>query len=174
MELKVSEALTDDVGFSLARIGRAVMERLDVKEGDFVLIKGEGEALAKVQEGDVDAVRIDSKARKSVNRGISETVDVFKIELPEAKEVRLTPARQGISLTMEPELLLKGLEGKPVMKGSLIEHKQQQEPNSFLIAKAISQAPAGFDFDMTLQVQDVKPEKGVITKNTRIIRMPKT
>ncbi len=122
IKLRVAEALQDDAYKGIARIDFEIMERLGVKRGDIISIKGERETVAitdKAYPADVGEgiIRIDGIIRKNAKTGVSENVIVSKANVKEAKRIVIAPAQKGIRVQGD---LKPGLLGRSIIKGDIL------------------------------------------------------
>ena len=125
LQLKVVEALQDDVYKGIARIDPHLMKRLGVERGDAIKIVGERESVAIVDRAyptDVGEgiIRIDGLIRRNSKTGVGQHVKVSKADVKPAKKISIAPAQQGIMVQGDPEMFKTGLLGRPVMKGDVI------------------------------------------------------
>jgi len=125
IKLKVSEALQDDAYKGIARVDPEVMRNLDLKRGDFILIKGTKTSVAivdKAYPADVGEgiIRIDGILRKNARTGIGDEVIVSKADVKEAKKVTIAPAQKGLMVQGDPDSLRRGLLGRCLVKGDLV------------------------------------------------------
>jgi transitional endoplasmic reticulum ATPase len=125
IQLKVVEALQDDVYKGIVRLDNSVMRELGIERGDTVLIKGSRETVAiadRAYPADVGQgiIRIDGILRKNARTGIGDVVTISKAYVKEAKKIVIAPAQKGIMVQGEPEHLRRGLLGRTVLKGDLV------------------------------------------------------
>ena len=124
--LNVAETYHSDVGKGLVRIDGISMNKLGISVGDFVLIKGKNETLARVdlvdnQDYNLNIIRMDSSIRNNLGVSLSDKVEVIKVEVVEAKSVEISPTEE-VKFTGDPTQLFKDkLIGKAVMKGNLLQ-----------------------------------------------------
>ena len=124
--LNVAETYHSDVGKGLVRIDSISMNKLGISVGDFVLIKGKSEALARVdlvdnQDYNLNIIRMDSSIRNNLGVSLSDKVEVIKVEVVEAKSVEISPTEE-VKFTGDPTQLFKDkLIGKAVTKGNLLQ-----------------------------------------------------
>jgi transitional endoplasmic reticulum ATPase len=125
IKLKVTEALTKDVGRALARMGPEDIERLDAAVGDTVEIEGKRKALCKVMPAYQEIrghswVQLDGLTRENAGVGLDETVKISKMECRPAERIVLTPTNV---TPAERDLPYIGnrLDGLPVMAGAKIQ-----------------------------------------------------
>ena len=123
--LKVAEALTNDVGRGIARLGADAREELEVSSGDVVKLSGKKAALAIVwpahpSDTEEDAIRVDGILRQNSGVGLGEKVKVSKTEAKEAKKITLAPQQAVRFHAGFDQYVKKKLVGKPVMKGNVL------------------------------------------------------
>ncbi|VVC00405.1 VCP-like ATPase [uncultured archaeon] len=98
IELKVAEALQNDVGRGLVRIDSKARKELDVSTGDIVELKGKRSTAALVwqahpQDEGLNIVRMDGYLRQNTGTGLGDKIVIKKAELKEAKKVVLAPTQ---------------------------------------------------------------------------------
>lgn len=98
IELKVAEALQNDVGRGLVRIDSKARKDLDVSTGDIVELKGKRSTAALVwqahpQDEGLNIIRMDGYLRQNTGIGLGDKIVVKKAELKEAKKVVLAPTQ---------------------------------------------------------------------------------
>lgn len=98
LELKVAEALQNDVGRGLVRIDSKARKDLDVSTGDIVELKGKRSTAALVwqahpQDEGLNIIRMDGYLRQNTGIGLGDKLVVKKAELKEAKKVVLAPTQ---------------------------------------------------------------------------------
>ncbi len=123
--LKVAEALTNDVGRGIARLGAKTREDLEVSSGDVVKLSGKKTALAIVwpahpSDTEEDAIRVDGILRQNSGVGLGEKVKVSKTEAKEAKKITLAPQQPVRFHAGFDQYVKKKLVGKPVVKGNVL------------------------------------------------------
>ena len=107
IQLKVVEAQQDDVYKGIARLDHELMKELGIQRGDVILIKGNRETVAiadRAYPADVGEgiIRIDGILRRNAKIGLGDVVNVFKVEVREAKKVMIAPAQKGIMIKGDP------------------------------------------------------------------------
>ncbi len=124
IKLNVAEAYREDIGRGVVRVDPQTMTKLGISSSDFVLIKGKGEALAKVElsrveDNGLNLIRMDSSIRNNASVGLGEEVEVIKVDVVEAKNVEIAPTEE-VKFTGDPtKIFLEKLIGKAVIKGNL-------------------------------------------------------
>lgn len=99
MKLRVARAYQQDVGRGIVRLPSRVFRELGLASGDFVLIKGEKETVAKAlrlyREDELrypDIIRMDGDLRRSAGASEGEEVEVLPVrEKKPAKKIILAP-----------------------------------------------------------------------------------
>src|ERR1035438_6211348 len=97
LKLKVSEALSRDVGRGIARLGPEDLETLQVLSGDLVEVSGKRGTVCKVMPAyrelrGQSRIQIDGLVRENAGAGLDEFVQVRKISCSPARRVVLAPA----------------------------------------------------------------------------------
>ena len=123
--LRVVQAKTADDGKGIARVDPALMRILKLSQGDTVMIEGtRGTAvtvyLGYPEDENRGTIRIDGVTRKNAGVGLDEKLAIRKIVPKPATKVTLAPT-QPLKLLGGEEYLSQNLEGRPVVKGDLIE-----------------------------------------------------
>ncbi len=125
LTLNVAETYHSDVGMGIVRIDERTMAELGVSVGDFVLIKGKNEALAKVarinpEDSNLELIRMDSSIRNNAGVSLSDKVEVQKVQVQEAKSIEIAPTEE-VKFTGDPtQLFTEKLIGKALTKGNLV------------------------------------------------------
>jgi len=125
IKLKVTEALTKDVGRALARMGPEDLERLAAAVGDTVEVEGKRKALCKVMPAYQEIrgqsrVQLDGLTRENAGVGLDETVKISKMTCRPAERIVLAPTNV---TPAERDLHYIGslLDGLPVLEGAKIQ-----------------------------------------------------
>jgi transitional endoplasmic reticulum ATPase len=124
LKLKVTEALSKDMGRAFARMGPEDLEKLNVAIGDIVEIEGKRKTVCKAMPAykdlrDQSRIQLDGLVRENAGAGIDEFVGARKISCQPANRIVLTPT------TITPadrDLKYIGslLDGLPVLEGDRI------------------------------------------------------
>lgn len=126
VQLKVIEAMQDDVNKGIVRLDSSFMRTLDVNPGDYVMIEGDRSTVAMVERslpGDIglNIIRMDGLVRRNAKTNIGSMVSVSKAEVQEASKITIAPAREGVKIKIDnPGTLNKFLYKRPMAKGDLI------------------------------------------------------
>ncbi len=124
LKLKVTEALSKDVGRAYARMGPEDLEKLQVAIGDIIEVAGKRKTVCRAMPAykelrDRSRVQLDGISRENAGAGIDDSVTVRKLACRPAERVVLTP----ITITpADRDLKYIGslLDGLPVLEGDRI------------------------------------------------------
>jgi len=129
VELKVSEAFQQDVGYGRARIDNETRMELELSIGDVIEIEGTKTTAAIVwrahpsDEGK-KIIRLDNLTRKNAGTGLGDRVKIRSAAAKEARDVTLAPLiseGQQIQFGTGIEILVKkGLLKRPLTKGDVV------------------------------------------------------
>ncbi|MBU4266935.1 MAG: CDC48 family AAA ATPase [Candidatus Altiarchaeales archaeon] len=123
LELKVAEALHNDVGRGIVRIDENSMKKLGIVSGDIIEIIGKKNTAAIVwpshpQDYGLDIIRMDGLIRQNSDSSLSDKVKVKKAEFSAAKKIVMAPIRHEIKFGAEFGSHLKQrLLGRPIVHG---------------------------------------------------------
>jgi len=127
LDLRVTEALAEDVGKGLARLDPEDMKALNAVLGDLVEIRGEKTTVARITGAFPESygkkgIQIDGITRSNAKVNLGEKVSVRKISRQTATTVLVTPLDFSYVLPEERELdqFAKVLQGLPVIIGDKI------------------------------------------------------
>lgn len=124
--LKVTEALTKDVGRGIARFDPKDMAKLGVEVGDIIHVQGKRPTAVKVmpafmEDRGKDIVQIDGITRENAQVGLDEKARVQKAEYKTAAVVALAPITTQRTLKeRDTGYIGKLLEGLPVTAGDKV------------------------------------------------------
>ncbi|MDO8642887.1 MAG: CDC48 family AAA ATPase [Candidatus Woesearchaeota archaeon] len=187
LNLKVAEAIQDDVNKGIVRIDSQLMNEIGVKSGDIVEISGERPTVGiadRAYPGDIglNIVRMDGILRRNAKTSISEIVKVKKIEIAEAKRIVIAPARKGIRITAPPNTFRQSLLGRAVVKGDIISlggARRRYHPlsgHSLVdeMVNSLEESMFGFPFgDLKFVIVETNPKKPIIiTDLTEVVLSP--
>ncbi len=124
LKLKVTEALSKDVGRGIARMGPADLETLQIAVGDIVEISGKRAAVCKAMPVHKDLrgqsrIQIDGLLRENAGAALDELVTVRRIACRPAERVVLAPVNTRPS-DRDLDYIGSLLDGLPVRAGSRI------------------------------------------------------
>ncbi|MFA6489991.1 MAG: CDC48 family AAA ATPase [Candidatus Micrarchaeia archaeon] len=125
IELKVAEALQNDVGRGLVRIDSKARKELDVSTGDIVELKGKRSTAALVwqahpQDEGMNIIRMDGYLRQNTGAGLGDKLVVRKAELKEAKKVVLAPTQPMKYSPGFDQFVKKKMVGRALNRGDTI------------------------------------------------------
>ncbi len=125
LNLKVAEAVQDDVDKGIVRIDNSFMQKIGIRSGDIVEIKGKRLSVGiadRAYPGDIGLkiIRMDGTQRRNAKAGIGEIVNVKKADIKEAKKVSIAPARKGVTIRTSSNIFKQGLLGRAVVKGDVV------------------------------------------------------
>ncbi|NPA86988.1 MAG: CDC48 family AAA ATPase, partial [Candidatus Diapherotrites archaeon] len=131
VKLRVARAYQQDVGRGIARLPSWAFRELGIASGDFILIKGEKETVAKAfrlyredEERNPDIIRMDGDLRRSAGASEGEEVEVLPVkEKKPAKKVVLAPADEEsaeILKRLDRDSLREYLLERPLTEGDII------------------------------------------------------
>lgn len=182
INLKVMEAVQDDVNKGIVKIDSNFMKQININPGDIVEIKGErttGAIVDRAYPGDIglNIIRMDGNIRRNARTSIGEIVIIKKAAVKPAKKVSIAPAHKGVLIKASPQLFKQGLLGKALVKGDLVSlgrarkraHLQRGEGGN--IFSMMENQFAGFGFgDIKFVVVDTNPRKEivVVSKETEV------
>ncbi len=188
LNLKVAEAIQDDVNKGIVRVDSQLMAEIGVKPGDIVELEGEGKTVGIVDRaypGDIglNIIRMDGILRRNAKTGIGELIKVRKAEVKEAKKVIIAPARKGVHIKAPKEVFKQGLLGRAVIKGDVVSlggamrrrNTMSNSPFFDDVFSMLDEARMGFGFgDLKFIVVDTDPKKEpvIITDMTEVTLNP--
>ena len=127
MEVKVSEALIDDVGKGWARLHPQDLQALGAVLGDLIEITGKKKTVARVtgalgQSSERKIIQIDGIIRANAQANVGEKVEIKKVPRKTADTIVLYPLELNSPLPSETELEHFGkiLQGYPILLGDRI------------------------------------------------------
>ncbi|MFH0862963.1 MAG: CDC48 family AAA ATPase [Candidatus Altiarchaeota archaeon] len=140
IELKVAEALQNDVGRGIVRIDSMSAKRIDVTTGDIVEVEGRRTTTAKVwqthQEDDGRGIaRMDGTIRQNSGASLGDKIRVRKADVKPAKKVVIAPTEQQIKFGEDFNAYIKQrvMMGRPVISGDIFYITVLNQPISFTI-----------------------------------------
>jgi len=123
--LRVVQAKSADDGKGIARVDPALMKILKLEQGDTLVIEGTKSTAATAYAGFPEdenrgIIRIDGTIRKNAGVSLDDKVGIRKVVPKPANKVTLAPT-QPLKIMGGEEYLVQTLEGRPVMKGDILE-----------------------------------------------------
>lgn len=125
IELRVAEALQQDVGKGIIRIDKEILNKIGIEPGDIVDIickRTTGAIAGKAYPADVglEIVRMDGLTRSNAGASIGEMVTIRKTEVQMAHKVILAPATKSIRIMASGELIKRNIIGRAVTRGDVM------------------------------------------------------
>ena len=153
MDLRVAEALHNDVSRGIIRMDSSAMEALDLTSGDIVEIEGKKTTAAIVwpshpQDFGLDIIRMDGLIRQNSDTSLGDKVKVRKAKPTPAKDIIIAPTMHEIKFGEDFATHVKQrMIGRPLVKGDKISIGVLGQAIPFVIAAT---TPKGI-----VQIQDV-------------------
>ncbi len=189
LQLKVAEAIQDDVNKGIVRFDTPLMKEIDVRPGDIVELQGERTTVAIVDRAlpaDIGQLilRMDGLTRRNAKTTIGENVRIRKADVVECKKITIAPARKGIMIRASPQIFKRGLLGRAVIKGDIVSlggtrrRRTMMNENPFfddMFSMLGDDNLMSFGLgDLKFIVVESQPAKKpvLITENTRVVFNP--
>jgi len=163
MRLTVKPLKQKDAGRGLAALDRAAMAELDLENGDYIVIEGDGRAVARVWPGYPEdegrsVVRIDGRLRGEADVGVDDTVEVRKAEVNPARSVTVAlPQNLRVRGNVGP-MIQNNLNGQAITEGQTVPVSFGLGPLSSMSGQKIPLKVASTDPAGTV----------VVTENTEV------
>jgi len=170
--LRVVQAKSADDGKGIARIDPALMRILELSQGETVVIEGTRNTVATVYTGYPEdenrgTVRIDGPTRKNAGVGLDDKVGIRKIVPKPATKVTLAPT-QPVKILGGEQYLSQALEGRPIMKGDLIEVNIMGRKFDLVVQSFAPASEAGTIQNFTEVKLSEKPAKQDVAKGPKV------
>ena len=125
IELRVAEALQQDVGKGMVRIDHDMMNKIGASPGDIVEIIGKrttGAIAGNSYPADVglEIVRMDGLTRSNAGTSIGETITIRKSQPRMANKVVIAPAAKGMRIMASGDIIKRNLMGRAVTRGDVL------------------------------------------------------
>lgn len=125
VELRVAEALQQDVGKGMVRIDHELMTKIGASPGDIVEIIGKrntGAIAGNSYPADVglDIVRMDGLTRSNAGTSIGEMITLRKAQPRMASKVVIAPAAKGMRIMASGDIIKRNLMGRAVTRGDVL------------------------------------------------------
>ena len=140
INLNVAETYHEDIGKGIARLDSKTISKLNISEGDYILLKGKTETLARVlrskkEDEDLEIVRMDSSLRSNSGVSLGEKIEVTKAEVDIAKSIEIAPTDDW-KFTGDPtHIFLDKLIGKALTKGNIVNFNIMGTTLHYVITK---------------------------------------
>ncbi|MBN2014640.1 MAG: CDC48 family AAA ATPase [Candidatus Altiarchaeota archaeon] len=141
LELKVAEALQNDVGRGIVRIDEYSMRALEITSGDIIEIEGEKKTAAivwpsHIQDSRLGIIRMDGILRQNSSSSLGDRVMVRKAEVQGAKRIIMAPTRHEIKFGGDfGTHLRQRLLGRPLVVGDTLSIGVLGEAIPFMVIK---------------------------------------
>jgi transitional endoplasmic reticulum ATPase len=125
IELRVAEALQQDVGKGMVRIDHELMTKIGASPGDIVEIIGKrttGAIAGNSYPADVglEIVRMDGLTRSNAGTSIGEMITIRKAQPRMASKVVIAPAAKGMRIMASGDIIKRNLMGRAVTRGDVL------------------------------------------------------
>lgn len=143
LRLKVAQAVQEDVGKGLIRMGPSHIQSLSLGRGDLVELQGARLTAAipvpgYAEDEGLDIVRLDGMVRGNAGVGLGDLVKVKKAVWKEAKKVALAPAKAGFRIAGSGEALKPTLLYRPLVQGDLVSTSVFNRPQEDFPSELLS------------------------------------
>ncbi len=160
MKLTVKPLKQKDAGRGLAAIDRQAMADMELENGDYIIVEGEGgRTVARVWPGypedqGRDIIRIDGQLRKETGTGIDDAVSVEKADVkPAAKLTVALPQNLRVRGNVAP-MIRQNLSGQAVTEGQTVPISFGLGPLSSMSGQKIPLKIASTDPSGTVVITD--------------------
>lgn len=125
IELRVAEALQQDVGKGIIRMDKELLSKIGVAPGDIIEIIGKrttGAIVGQAYPADVglEIVRMDGLTRSNAGTSIGEMVTIRRTQIRIAKKVVLAPATKGLRIMASGDIIKRNIMGRAVSRGDIL------------------------------------------------------
>jgi len=170
--LRVVQAKSGDDGKGIARIDPALMRILELNQGDTVIVEGTRTTAVTVYTGYPEdenrgIIRIDGAIRKNAGVGLDEKVGIRKIVPKPATKVTLAPT-QALKILGGEEYLSQALDGRPIVKGDLLEVSVMGRKFDLVVKGYQPSAEAAVIQNFTKIKLSEKPAKEEVAKGPKV------
>ena len=167
--LQVANARPDDSGRGLARLSRATMNALGLKEGDIVEIVGKRATPARAvlpyaEDEGLDILRLDGLQRANAGVGSGDFVELRRAASRAAPRGVLAPPQQNLRLEGSTQALKRSFGMRPLTQGDIVATSGQQRVERGNLPPELRQmlnAPAYSLQEIRLTVVSTVP-KGIV------------
>ncbi|MCX6658744.1 MAG: CDC48 family AAA ATPase, partial [Euryarchaeota archaeon] len=170
--LRVVQAKSSDDGKGIARVDPALMRILQLSQGDTAIVEGTRATAVTVYTGYPEdenrgTVRIDGSTRKNAGVGLDEKVSIKKVVPKPATKVTLAPT-QPLKIMGGEQYLVQTLEGRPIVKGDLIEVNIMGRKFDLVVQSFQPASEAGVIQSFTEVKLSEKPAKQEVAKGPKV------
>ena len=161
--LKVMEARPRDVGRGMARIDPDIMDQLELKTGDSLLIEGTKKTGVLCYPGEPEdrgkrGIRIDGSSRRNAGIGIDDKVRLRKITPKLAKKITFAPTEH-VRFMGGEQYLQQSLYGRMITKGDIVELSVMGRKFDIVAIQVSPSAESVYVGDKSTIVLKEKPEE---------------
>ncbi len=168
-KIQVANARPEDSGRGLARVPRALMQKLGIGEGDVIEISGKRSTVSIAvfpypEDEGLDVLRLDGLQRANAGVGSGDFVKIARAESKPAQRVVFAPAQQNLVLQGSGEALKRSFVGRPFIAGDVVATHGQQRVDQGNMPPQLRQMLAAPTFalqEIRLQVVSTTP-KGIV------------
>ncbi|MCX6695245.1 MAG: CDC48 family AAA ATPase [Candidatus Altiarchaeota archaeon] len=175
IDLKVAEALQNDVGRGIVRMDSESSKAIGVTTGDIVEITGTRTTAAKVwqshqQDEGMKIIRMDGLIRQNSGTSLGDKVKVKKAAVSDAKKVGIAPTRHEISFGEDFSNYVKQriLMGRPLVTGDVFYITILGQAISFTVISAKPKGITKVNEDTVIEVKATP--QAVSTSATPVVR----
>jgi CDC48 subfamily AAA family ATPase len=140
IELKVAEAMQNDVGRAIVRIDSQSAKRINATTGDIVEVTGSRTTAAKVWQSHSEdegkgIIRMDGTLRQNSGSSLGDKARIRKADVKPAKKIVVAPTEQQIRFGDDFSTYMKQriLMGRPMVVGDIFDITVLNQPISFTI-----------------------------------------
>ncbi len=125
VELRVAEALQQDVGKGIIRMDNELLMEMNIEPGDIVEIIGKrttGAIVGHAYPADIglEIVRMDGLTRSNAGTSIGETVTIRHAKIRIARKVVLAPATKGLRIMASGDIIKRNIMGRAAARGDIL------------------------------------------------------
>jgi transitional endoplasmic reticulum ATPase len=159
LTLRVSEALTRDVGRGLVRLDPNDMTTLKVQTGETVRVVGKRSTVAKAlpayaEDRGQGIVQMDGLLRENTGMGLGERVSLERIVCPVARTIVLQPVGESAGLSSDLRHVTSVLEGLPVSQGDKVRATFMGGAyREFIIVESTPRGPVTIAANSTVKIK---------------------
>jgi len=170
--LRVVQAKSSDDGKGIARVDPALMRILELNQGDTAVVEGTRATAVTVYTGYAEdenrgTVRIDATIRKNASAGLDEKVSIRKVVPKPVTKATLAPT-QPLKILGGEEYLAQNLDGRPIMKGDLVEVNIMGRKFDLVVQSFSPGSEVGLIQNFTELKLSEKPAKQEIAKGPKV------
>jgi transitional endoplasmic reticulum ATPase len=172
-KLKVAAAMPKDQGRGIVRLSSQTRRALNLRSGDYVLIKGDKETVAiawpGLQEDEaIEMIRMDGYIRTNAGAKLGEMVDVSKTSPQEGQRVVLAPSQPVRFQPGFEQYIKRQLLNKPLTRGDTLVISSIGQGLKFTVAQTnpgrhVRVSP---NTDLEMMTRPAKPEEMAVPQVT--------